>query len=152
MSFLAPLYALAALAVTLPIAFHLLQRTPRGRQVFGSLMFLKPTPPKITRRSRLSDLLLLLLRAAALILMALAFCRPFLRTLEQFSGELSNRQIAILVDTRASSSSTNISLSGETSVGRDSVAGSGTSALISGSAGASGSGGVDSCSADQATG
>lgn len=102
MSFLAPLYTLAALAIAFPILFHLFQRTPRGRQIFGSLMFLKPTPPKITRRSRLSDLLLLLLRALALILLALAFCRPFLRSLEQLTGDVSQRRVAILIDRSAS--------------------------------------------------
>ena len=46
---------------------------------FSSLMFLSPTPPRLTRRSRLDHWLLLLLRAAALCLLAFAFARPFLR-------------------------------------------------------------------------
>ena len=81
MSFLTPLYALGALAVALPILFHLIQRRPRGEQWFSSLMFLTSSTPRITRRSRLSNMLLLLLRAAALMLLAAAFARPFLRTL-----------------------------------------------------------------------
>ena len=79
MSFLTPLYALGLLAVAAPIVFHLIRRTPRGDIPFSSLMFLSPTPPRLTRRSRLDDWLLLLLRASALVLLAAAFTRPFLR-------------------------------------------------------------------------
>lgn len=103
MSFLAPLYVAGLLAVSLPILFHLIRRTPRGRQDFSSLMFLSPSPPRITQRSRLNNIVLLLLRAAALSLLAFAFARPFLRTdaasnLSQAPG----RRIAIMVDTSAS--------------------------------------------------
>ncbi|MGE0760316.1 MAG: BatA domain-containing protein [Pirellulaceae bacterium] len=103
MSLLAPLYLLGALAVSLPVLFHLIRRTPRGRQPFSSLMFLSPSPPRITRRSRIQHWLLLLLRAAAVILLALAFCRPFLRetaTLMLDSGP--GERVALLVDTSAS--------------------------------------------------
>src|SRR6185437_16475493 len=79
MSFLTPLYALGLLAVAAPIVFHLIRRSPRGDVPFSSLMFLSPTPPRLTRRSRLNNILLLLLRAAALCLLAFAFTRPFLR-------------------------------------------------------------------------
>ena len=79
MSFLTPFFLLGALAIAGPIVFHLIRRTPRGEVPFSSLMFLTPTPPRLTRRSRLDNVLLLLLRAAALGLLALAFARPFLR-------------------------------------------------------------------------
>ena len=86
MSFLTPLYALGLLAVP-----------------FSSLMFLAPTPPKVTRRSRIDHWLLLLLRAAALCLLAIAFARPFLRKAEgQDAGDGEIRRIALLVDTSAS--------------------------------------------------
>ncbi len=74
MSFLAPLYALGALAITLPILFHLIQRRPRGQQFFSSLMFLTPSTPRITRRSRLNNILLLLLRALAVCLLSGGVC------------------------------------------------------------------------------
>ena len=79
MSFLTPLYVLGLSAVVAPIVFHLIRRSPRGEVPFSSLMFLAPTPPRLTRRSRLDHLLLLCLRAAALCLLAFAFARPFLR-------------------------------------------------------------------------
>ena len=77
MSFLAWLFGLGALAVAFPLIFHLIRRTPRGHQPFSSLIFLKQSPPRITRRSRLDNLLLLLLRGLAITLLAIAFMRPF---------------------------------------------------------------------------
>jgi hypothetical protein len=103
MSFLTPLYALGLLAVAAPIVFHLIRRTPRGDIPFSSLMFLTPTPPRLTRRSRLDDWLLLLLRAAALALLAAAFARPFLRQQALAdAGEAGGRRIAVLIDSSAS--------------------------------------------------
>ena len=103
MSALFPLYFLGALAVGLPILYHLIRRTPRGRKQFSSLMFLTPSPPRLTRRSRIENWLLLLLRAAALILLALAFTRPFLRQVANLSLDgVRGRRVAILLDTSAS--------------------------------------------------
>ncbi|MCH5372935.1 MAG: BatA domain-containing protein [Planctomycetes bacterium] len=103
MSFLAPLYILGALGLALPVLFHLIRRTPRGHLPFSSLMFLAPTPPRLTRRSRLDNLLLLLLRCAALALLALAFARPFLREASALLlADHRQRYVAVLLDTSAS--------------------------------------------------
>jgi hypothetical protein len=64
---------------------------------------LSASPPRLTRRSRLDHLLLLLLRAAALALLAMAFTRPFLRQEAHWNlGEDPQRRIAVLIDTSAS--------------------------------------------------
>lgn len=103
MSFLTPLYILGALAIAAPVILHLIRRTPRGEVPFSSLMFLSPTPPKLTRRSRLNDILLLLLRAAALGLLAMAFARPFFRSPTLLTPqEAERRRVAVLIDTSAS--------------------------------------------------
>jgi hypothetical protein len=103
MSLLAPLYIAGLLAISLPIIFHLIRRTPHGRQPFSSLMFLQPSPPTLTRRSRLNNILLLLLRAAALALLAFAFARPFLRQdADAAVAKSQGRRIGILVDASAS--------------------------------------------------
>ncbi len=103
MSFLAWAFAAGLFAVGFPILFHLIRRAPRGQQVFSSLMFLEASPPRLTRRSRLDDWLLLLLRTAALILLALAFMRPFVREKALLgTAQLPARRVAILVDTSAS--------------------------------------------------
>jgi hypothetical protein len=103
MSLLTPLYVLGLLAVSLPVLFHLIRRMPRGEFAFSSLMFLSPSPPRLTRRSRLEHLLLLLLRAGVLSLLAFAFARPFLRQqLPRDATTGDQRRTAIVVDTSAS--------------------------------------------------
>ncbi len=103
MSFLTPWYLLGALAVGLPLLFHMIRRTPRGRRAFGSVMFLEPSPPRITRRSRIEHWLLLVLRSLALCLLAFAFARPFLRvTEEQAAASGTGREFVLLIDTSAS--------------------------------------------------
>jgi hypothetical protein len=103
MGLLAPLYFAGALAVALPILFHLIRRTPHSRQVFSSLMFLSQSPPRLTRRSRLTNILLLILRALALVLLAAAFARPFFsRAADLESTRAGGRRVAILLDTSAS--------------------------------------------------
>ncbi len=103
MSFLTPLYILGLTALVAPVVFHLIRRSPRGEVPFSSLMFLAPTPPRLTRRSRLDHLLLLLLRAAALCLLAFAFARPFLREAARLGfSDVERRRVAVLIDTSAS--------------------------------------------------
>lgn len=102
MGLLTPLYALAALAIAAPILFHLIRRRPTGRIVFSSLMFLSSSPPRLTQRSRLDHWLLLLLRAAAIGMIALAFSRPYFRQQEMVQQVFPDRQIVLLIDTSAS--------------------------------------------------
>ncbi|MBM3846698.1 MAG: alpha-1-antitrypsin, partial [Verrucomicrobia bacterium] len=97
MSLLAPLFLIGAAAIALPILFHLIRRTIREKQVFSSLMFLQPTPPRVTRQNRLENLLLLLARCAVIALLALAFARPFLANpVATGSPETQTRRLYIL--------------------------------------------------------
>jgi hypothetical protein len=103
MSFLAPLFWLGAAAVALPVLFHLIRRTTKEQTVFSSLMFLLPSPPRLTRRSRLEHLLLLLLRCAILCLLAAGFARPFIK--KAMSSTAQNgpgKKRLVLLDTSAS--------------------------------------------------
>ena len=103
MGFLTPLYILGALAVAGPILFHLIRRAPHGQLRFSSLMFLSPTPPRVAKRSRLENWPLLLLRALALILLAIAFGRPFMRRSARLdAAEVPRQRIVVLIDTSAS--------------------------------------------------
>ncbi|MBD3674913.1 MAG: BatA domain-containing protein [Planctomycetaceae bacterium] len=103
MSFLYGAFLFGAAAIAAPILFHLIRRTPKGRYEFSSLMFLKPSPPKLTRRSRLDQWLLLLLRSLAILLLAIAFMRPyFLAQADLSLDDAPQRQIAILLDRSAS--------------------------------------------------
>jgi hypothetical protein len=103
MGLLSPLFLIGLLGISLPILFHLIRRTPKGQLLFSTLMFLEPSPPQITRRSRLENLLLLLLRACILALLALAFSRPFMREATKLGESKSfSRRVAIVVDGSAS--------------------------------------------------
>ena len=102
MSLLAPLYLAGLAAVSLPIVFHLIRRTPRGRTFFSSLMFLEPSPPRFERRRRIDQIALLCLRGLVLSLLALAFARPFLRSEARVQAETIGGRVALLVDTSAS--------------------------------------------------
>src|SRR5262245_6352775 len=103
MSFLAPIFLLGALTVAFPVIFHLIRRTTRERTAFSSLMFLEPSPPRLTRRSRLEHILLLILRCAVLCLLAMGFARPFIKKLiDSPISSIGARQIVVLVDISAS--------------------------------------------------
>lgn len=103
MNFLAPIFLLGALAVALPVLFHLVRRTTRERTPFSSLMFLSPTPPRLTSRNRLEHLLLLLLRCLALCLLAVGFARPFVnKAVSNNPTGAAAKRIVVLVDTSAS--------------------------------------------------
>lgn len=102
MSFLAPLYLAGLAAIGLPILFHMIRRTPKGKVPFSTLMFLEASPPRVTSRSKIEHWLLLLLRATALILLALAFSRPFMRQSEDQAVDAEAKRRAILVDISAS--------------------------------------------------
>ena len=102
MNFLAPLFALGALAVIGPILFHLIRRTTREVTPFSTLMFLRPSPPRVTKRSRLENLWLLLARCLVIALLALAFARPFLPRATPAPPPGSNQRTVLLVDTSAS--------------------------------------------------
>lgn len=103
MNFLAPWFLLGGAAIAFPVLFHLVRRTTRDRVPFSSLMFLRPHPPRLSRRSRIEHWLLLLLRALVLGLLALGFARPFFVPRSATIGPqaLAGRRL-VLVDVSAS--------------------------------------------------
>lgn len=103
MSFLAPFFLLGTLAIVGPILFHLIRRSPQKKQPFSTLMFLEPDPPEFSRKSRISNWLLLLIRCILILLLCLAFSRPFFP--KEDKSEASNQSVLynlILVDNSAS--------------------------------------------------
>jgi hypothetical protein len=75
--FLSPLFLIAAAAIAIPLALHLRKRDPEPRLKFAAVALLRHAPVERTSTRRLRELLLLMLRVAALLLLALAFARPF---------------------------------------------------------------------------
>jgi hypothetical protein len=102
-NFLAPFFLLGGLAIAGPIIYHLVRRTTRDKTTFSSLMFLQPSPPRLSKRHRFEHILLLILRCAALALLALGFARPFLRQAPIIDPTAAQpKRIVVLVDTSAS--------------------------------------------------
>ena len=75
--FLSPLFLAGALAAAIPIVLHLLRRKPDVRLPFSAVKLLQHAPVEHAEKRRLRELLLLALRVAALVLLAIAFARPF---------------------------------------------------------------------------
>ena len=80
LSFLSPLFLAGAATVAVPLILHLLKREPEERVKFAVVRLLKEAPVEHTEKRHLRELLLLALRVAALVLLALAFARPFFAT------------------------------------------------------------------------
>ncbi len=96
MGFLSPLFLLGALGVGLPVWLHLLKRHKTVPKPFSSLMFFEQRTQSSVKHRRLKYLLLLAMRIALLVLIALLFAQPYFRTANpQASG---NKARLIVVD------------------------------------------------------
>ena len=100
MGFVAPLVLLGLGALAVPVFVHLIQRERKRVVEFPSLMFLRRIPYQSVRRRRIRDVLLLVMRLAALTLIVLAFARPFFRR-DALAAAAQNgaREAVIVVDT-----------------------------------------------------
>ncbi len=79
MAFLNPLLLWGCAAISAPILIHLLMNRKVRRMAWAAMRFLQNAVQRNEKRMRLEDLLLLLLRCAVLIFLALALARPVLR-------------------------------------------------------------------------
>ena len=79
LSFLSPLLLGGAALVAAPIILHMVMRRTPVPHTFPALRFLKERAIANRRRLRLSHLLLLVVRMAAILLLALSLARPVLR-------------------------------------------------------------------------
>ena len=78
MVFLAPIFLLGLLAALIPIAIHLIRREKPPKVMFSTIRFLKKTSKKLILFQHLSQILLLLLRSAVIVLLVMAFARPLI--------------------------------------------------------------------------
>jgi hypothetical protein len=91
--FLAPWFLAGSIAVGLPLWIHLLRRYRTTPLPFSSLMFFERRTQSSIKHRRLRYLLLLALRVALLLLMALAFANPFIN---RAGAAYSGRRLLIL--------------------------------------------------------
>ena len=76
MSLLSPWFLLGGLAIGLPLWLHLLDRENPVRQMFSSLMFFERRRQSSVKERQFRYLLLLAMRLALCLLLALAFAKP----------------------------------------------------------------------------
>jgi hypothetical protein len=96
MGFLAPWFLAGAGLIGLPLYLHLLRRHTTTPQTFSSLMFFERRTQSSIRHRRFHYLLLLSLRLALLLLVALAFANPyFKRTAVAAAGD---KQLLLVLD------------------------------------------------------
>lgn len=104
MQFLFPVFAVVgAAAAAIPIALHMLRRAPTKDMPFSLVRFLKPSQPKMTKRSKIEHWPLMLLRIVAVLIIGAAFGRPYWEAiipLDQRKG--AGEAVTILLDTSAS--------------------------------------------------
>ncbi|HIE82719.1 MAG TPA: alpha-1-antitrypsin, partial [Dehalococcoidia bacterium] len=78
MAFLSPLFLVGLIGVAIPILVHLIRREQNQVIPFPSLMFLRRIPYQAVRQRRsIRNLILLLVRLTAFVLIVIAFARPF---------------------------------------------------------------------------
>ncbi|MBU4399112.1 MAG: BatA domain-containing protein [Planctomycetes bacterium] len=101
MTFAAPLFLLAVFAAAIPVVLHLVNRRRAKEAPFPTLRFLKLSVQKTRRRKRIQDLLLMVLRAAVLLLAAVGLARPAMTNLGALWGS-AQTAVVIILDNSAS--------------------------------------------------
>ena len=100
MSFLSPLFLLLGLGAAVPLLLHLLRRRIGTRMDFPAVRYLLRAEQENRRTMRLRNLLLMLLRVAAVLLLSVAAARPIGRMIGAGHAPAA---IAIVVDNSMSS-------------------------------------------------
>src|SRR3954470_12341080 len=102
MTFLNAAFLFALPLVAVPVIIHLLNRRRQDVIRWGAMQFLLEAIPRRKRIWRLSDLLLMLLRALAVVLIVLALAQPLLKS--ALLGHRGNRDIVLVIDDSLSTS------------------------------------------------
>jgi hypothetical protein len=101
--FVNPAMVLGTALAAVPLLIHLLNRQRHKPQAWAAMRFVLAAHRKTRRRVELENWLLLLLRVAAVVLLALAVARPFTGSESPLAGLTeSRRDVAIVLDASAS--------------------------------------------------
>lgn len=97
LSFLSPLFLIGLAAIALPVIAHLISRKNSLKKSFPAVKFLISTQGQLASRSRIKDLVLLLLRALILALIVLIFAKPAVFSFSQ-KMDKTPVSVAIVID------------------------------------------------------
>jgi len=104
MTFATPLFLIAMLAALIPIMLHMINRQKAKTIPFSTLRFLRLSVQRTRKRKYLHDVLLLLLRVAALLLIAIALAKPTISRLGNLLGRKATSAVVLILDNSASMS------------------------------------------------
>ncbi|MDR2754304.1 MAG: BatA domain-containing protein [Planctomycetaceae bacterium] len=96
MSFLSIGFLICGLAAAIPIFVHMIHRQNLRELPFASLRFIRISEQRTRNKRRIQDLLLLLLRMAVLILIAVGLANPTIRNLSNLWGGAQTSAVIIL--------------------------------------------------------
>lgn len=104
MNFLVPAFLAGLAALAIPVLVHLRHRQRKTTVPFPSLMFLRKIQFREVRRQQIHHWPLFLLRALAVVLLVVAFARPFLDDPDAGAALVvrSGRDVVLVVDQSAS--------------------------------------------------
>jgi hypothetical protein len=100
--FINPLLLWGTLAASVPVIIHLLHRRRYHRQRWAAMEWLLQAAKRTRRRLRMENLLLLLVRTLAVLLLALALARPTFSDSPIALGPTRTTHLYVLLDTSAS--------------------------------------------------
>jgi len=91
-----PVLLVGLLAAAIPVLIHMIQRVRAQRVPFPDLRFLKVSMRKTSRRRKIQNILLMLVRSLVLALLAVALAQPFVAGAAGVSSRLAD--VALIVD------------------------------------------------------
>lgn len=96
MQFLYPLFLLAGLTLAIPVILHLFYFRRFKKVYFTNVRFLREVQEETSARAKLRNLLVLLMRLLAFLLLVFAFAQPFLSGKE--AEKKGRRTVSVFVD------------------------------------------------------
>ncbi|MCK5391333.1 MAG: BatA domain-containing protein [Deltaproteobacteria bacterium] len=97
LSFLSPLFLIGLAAIALPIIAHLISRKSGVKKSFPAVNFLISSQGELATRSKIKDIILLILRALILVFIVLVFAKPAVFSFSTAQDNTPKSQ-AIVVD------------------------------------------------------
>ncbi len=98
-SFLNPFFLWFGLSLLIPLALHMIQSSRTVRLQFSTIRFIKLAEKRSSRRIKMENFILWVLRTLLMALLTLAFMMPMIRT-KEFGNMLGRaaRDVAIVID------------------------------------------------------
>ncbi|HRI55366.1 MAG TPA: BatA domain-containing protein, partial [Pseudomonadota bacterium] len=97
MNFIAPVFAALTFLGILPVLIHLHGRRRAKVRPLPTLMILLASHRRVAQRTKLRQLLLLLLRVLVMVAIPLCLAKPFIETASDLPTQVSAAQSAVLL-------------------------------------------------------